>query len=116
MAADISSALKNSESNSQAIVSVSSSITQQKVELQSELARIKSFFSDDIDQKIKSIPQPVIPSIEDAKKQFQAQIEPIYLDASNAKLRSSNNETKILILEKKVEQLQLLVNKLQLQG
>lgn len=69
-----------------------------------------------IEDSISAIPKPVIPSLDDAKKAVEEKFAPVYLDAKNANLRSSNNEQKITILEKKVEQLQLLLNKLQLQG
>jgi hypothetical protein len=70
-----------------------------------------------IEDKIASLPKPSLtPSItaEDAKLQIQKQVEPASLDARNANLRSSNNEQKITLLEKKVENLNLLLNKLQL--
>ena len=69
-----------------------------------------------VNDQISKIPQPVIPNLDDAKKQMKSQMEPVSLDARNSLLRSVNNESKITILEKKVEQLQLVLNKLQLQG
>ena len=68
-----------------------------------------------IEMAINAIPKPVIPRIEDAQKAFSNQLEPIMLDAKNASLRAVNNETKIIILERKIDQLQLLLNKLQMQ-
>lgn len=65
---------------------------------------------------ISKIPTPEIPSLEEAKKSMQTMVEPIGLDAKNAYLRSSNNEIKINLLEKKIEQLQILINKLQIQA
>jgi hypothetical protein len=76
----------------------------------------KEEISSQVETRIASIPKPVIPSLDEAKTHMQAQLEPVVLDAKNAHLRSSNNESKITILEKKVEQLQLLVNKFQLKG
>ena len=60
--------------------------------------------------------QSIAPTIspDDAKALVQKQVEPASLDAKNANLRSSNNEQKITLLEKKVETLQLLLNKLQI--
>jgi len=69
-----------------------------------------------IERQIDGIPQPIIPSLEDAKKVMEEKLHPVTLDAKNANLRSANNEHKILILEKKIEQLQLLLNKQQIQG
>jgi len=69
-----------------------------------------------IERQIDGIPQPVIPSLDDAKKVMEEKLVPAALDAKNANLRSANNEHKILILEKKIEQLQLLLNKQQIQG
>lgn len=68
-----------------------------------------------INNAVNAIPKPVIPRIEDAQKAFSAQLEPVVLDAKNASLRAVNNETKISILERKIDQLQLLLNKLQMQ-
>ena len=70
-----------------------------------------------IDDKIAALPKPSLtPSItaEEAKAQIQKQIEPANFDAKNANLRSANNEQKITLLEKKVENLNLMLNKLQL--
>jgi chromosome segregation ATPase len=67
-----------------------------------------------MDEKISSIPAPIIPSIEDNKNALKSHLEPVFLDAKNANLRSTNNESKISLIEKKIEQLQLLINKLQL--
>lgn len=69
-----------------------------------------------VDSSIESIPKPVIPSLDDARKAMDDKVQPAVLDAKNANIRSDNNEKKIYILEKKVEQLQLLINKLQLGG
>jgi methyl-accepting chemotaxis protein len=70
-----------------------------------------------VDDKISALPKPstAVPiTQEDAKAIVQKQVEPASFDAKNANLRSSNNEQKIVLLEKKVENLQLLLNKLQL--
>lgn len=62
-----------------------------------------------IAQQINDIPKPLIPSLEDIKKQLQLQFDPVQLDAKNANLRSANNEYKVTVLEKKIEQLSLLL-------
>lgn len=87
-----------------------------KDKIASDLESLKTFLLNHVSSSIAAIPKPVIPSLEDALKQMQTKVDPIWLDARNANLRSGNNESKIMILEKKVEQLQLLINKLQLQG
>lgn len=69
-----------------------------------------------INEAIAAIPKPTIPSIDDAKASILKSVEPMQFDAKNANLRSANNETKILLMEKKIEQLQLLVNKLKLEA
>jgi hypothetical protein len=74
-------------------------------------------FTHYIEQKLSELPKPSLaPTIspEEAKAQIQKQVEPASLDARNANLRSANNEQKITLLEKKLENLQLLLNKLQL--
>lgn len=68
-------------------------------------------FTEDL---IRLIPAPAIPSIEDAKKAMAIVLEPVSLDAKNANLRSVNNESKVLILEKRLEQLQLVINSMKL--
>jgi hypothetical protein len=69
-----------------------------------------------IDEKINAIPQPVIPSLDDAKNAMRQQLEPVILDAKNANLRSTNTDTKVHVLEKKLEQLKLMVDQINLQG
>ena len=77
---------------------------------------LKALLMTYIDEKVSSIPQPVIPAPVDVSVQIKAIVEPASFDAKNANLRSTNNEAKIFLLEKKIEQLSLLLNKLQLQG
>jgi hypothetical protein len=72
---------------------------------------IKKSYNQIFDQ-IAAIPKPVIPSLDDLKKGLQMQLEPFTIDVRNSSLRSSNNEYKITVLEKKVEQLTLLLEKL----
>jgi hypothetical protein len=88
--------------------------------LKNQMNQGLSAFQPYVDQQIKSsiasIPKPEMPDLDAPLKAMQQQFEPARLDAANAKLRAENNEKKIVILEKKVEQLQLLLNKLQLQG
>lgn len=67
-----------------------------------------------IDSVVESLPKPIIPSIDEVKNHAEKKIEPALLDSRNANIRSENSEKKIFILEKKVEQLQLILNKLQL--
>lgn len=81
-----------------------------------ELKKAQVYFQEAIpkviDLKIAEIPKPVIPSIEEAKKAFQNQLEPVSLDAKNSALRSVNTESKLHILEKKIEQLKLILDQL----
>ncbi len=67
-------------------------------------------------EKIESVPKPVTPSLDQVATSVRGIIEPCALDAKNANLRASNNESKLSLLEKKVEQLQLLLNQMKLQG
>lgn len=67
--------------------------------------------SQDFSKAITNLPQPDVISLDSVKNEFVKQLEPASFDAKNANLRSSNNESKIVILEKKVEQLYLLLNK-----
>lgn len=87
-----------------------------KTSIDYSFQELKLYFDKSIIDKISAIPKPLIPSLDEAKKDTQSKLEPIQLDAKNAHLRSVNTEAKVHILEKKLEQLQLLVNKLQLQG
>lgn len=65
-----------------------------------------------VENKISEIPKPVIPNLEDAKKMFLNQLEPVSLDAKNAAIRSVNTDTKLHLLEKKIEQLKLMLDQL----
>lgn len=69
-----------------------------------------------ISEKIAAIPQPVIPSLDEVKLAFEKQLEPVALDAKNAYVRSQNSESKIILLDKRIEQVNLLLKKLELQG
>ena len=73
---------------------------------------LKNVFSPMIDEKIKAIPQPVIPSLDDAKNAMKQQLEPVALDAKNANMRSVNVDSKLHVLEKKVEQLKLMLDQI----
>lgn len=65
--------------------------------------------------QIAAIPRPVMPTIEEMKKILTSHFEPISLESRNSKLQSGNNETRILLLERKIEQLQLLINQISLE-
>lgn len=67
-----------------------------------------------IDDKINAIPKPIIPSMDEAKSHMQLQLEPISLDAKNANLRSVNTDTKLHVLEKKIEQIKLMLDQISL--
>ena len=80
------------------------------------IASMGRLCEDAIDKKIKAIPVPSIPDYSAQIKAIESQHEPIRFDAANAKLRSENTEKKMFLLEKKVEQLQLMLDKLKLGG
>lgn len=70
---------------------------------------------------VETVGKISIPSVkglatQEELKKSSASFDKAILDSSNANLRSTNNEYKITILEKKIEQLQLLLNKYQLTG
>jgi hypothetical protein len=67
-----------------------------------------------IDDKINAIPKPVLPSLDEAKSHMQLQLEPVSLDAKNANLRSVNTDTKLHVLEKKIEQIKLMLDQISL--
>ena len=75
---------------------------------------LKNVFSPMIDEKINAIPKLVIPSLDDAKLAMQKQLEPVSLDAKNAYMKSTNTDTKVYVLEKKLEQLKLMVDQINL--
>lgn len=113
--ADIVRIQSNLKEHAQKIANLASDISQSKEYTNLVSNGLEKSLKDHIKEAIAAIPKLQIPSLEDATKATQAKIEPALLDSKNANLRSQNNETKIAILEKKVEQLQLLVNKFQLQ-
>lgn len=102
--------------NDSSIKNVYSDVALGKEYLETSLSSLQEKVLNYINDTVSSIPQPIIPSLEDAKKAFEDKLIPVSLDAKNANIRSSNNENKLLILEKRIEQLQLLINKLQNQG
>lgn len=72
--------------------------------------------SKEIRDKIAAIPPLELPSLDSVKAQLEKSMETTSLDARNANLRSQNLESKINLLEKRLEQLTLLIQKLQLAG
>ncbi len=114
--ADLKIAKAKIDDNAASLKNVAADVGLGKQFSQNLFGSLKDDMLNQIKKSISDIPKPLIPSLDDAKKAMETKIEPISLDARNAQLRSVNNEQKILILEKKVEQLQLLLNKLQLQG
>jgi hypothetical protein len=78
--------------------------------IQESVASLKA----DYLSKIEAIPIPKEVSLDLVKDEFNKKIEPFSFESKNANLRSSNNESKIVVLEKKVEQLYLLINKYEL--
>lgn len=62
----------------------------------------------------KKLEQIVIVDPSQQKEEFIGMIDPVKLEANIAALRSNNNLSKITVLEKKIEQIYLLINKLEL--
>lgn len=83
-----------------------------KVALDSMRALLEQFVKD----QIASIPKPDVAPQQDNAAQIKSITEPLALDSKNANIRSQNNEAKITLLEKRIEQLQLMMSKLQLSG
>lgn len=90
--------------------------TVHQLAVESKIKTLGNEFTAYVDKQIAAIPKPVIPSMDEAKEHVNIKVEPALLDARNANIRSTNNEQKIFIMEKKIEQLQLLLNKLQIQA
>lgn len=99
-----------------AINNLSGDIGLGKQYLNESISKLKTELLTHVNNSIAAVPQPDLSKLDETKKALEEKIVPSALDARNANLRSSNNEQKILILEKKVEQLQLMINKLQISG
>ena len=67
-----------------------------------------------ISKTMESIPKIESISLDDVKKVIASSFEVASLDSKNANARSVNNETKVMILEKKLESLNLAINKISL--
>ena len=97
-------------------------------DLKSLISRTKSEMVDLIDKESKSKMSKIESDIQELKKnvdesvnlpsviktEINNKIENALLDAGNAVLKASNSAQKIVVLEKKIENLYLLVNKLEL--
>ena len=101
--------------HSNKLIDLSDDVSKFKESMSNAIISLQISFKEYVDNKIKSIPEPEIPSLEDMKVQTDKQLEPVILDSRNSNTRSVNNEMKISILEKKVEQLQLLLKQFELQ-
>lgn len=75
------------------------------------LATLREDFQRETQEKIKAIPAPQIPTQEEINAQIHFKLEPVGLDAKNGVLRSANCEMKIMIMEKKIDQIFLLLQK-----
>jgi len=75
------------------------------------LATLREEVKRETEEKIGSIPTPRIPSQDDIYQAIAFKVEPIALDAKNGVLRSANCEMKIMIMEKKIDQIFLLLQK-----
>lgn len=76
--------------------------------------KIMDDLSVSIANAIESIPKNQSLCLDDVKKMMASSLEVALLDSKNANARSANNETKVLILEKKLENLNLAINKISL--
>jgi hypothetical protein len=104
------------QDNKNNILSIKEEVKQSFIKHKQEMEIAISGVYSALNKALANIPKPEVPSYDSLKQEVDKKLEPASLDAKNANLRSSNNEIKLVILEKKIEQLQLLLNKLQLQG
>lgn len=70
--------------------------------------------NDQMNAKFASLPQPEKVDIEAIRKQIRSDFEGMAFDAKNASLRTLNNEQKINLIEKKIDQLFLLIKQFEL--
>jgi len=73
-------------------------------------------FAEEVNSRFSKLPLPFTVNLDSVKDDFAKQLQPVSFDAKNANLRSSNNEAKIMLLEKKVEQLFLFKSQADLRG
>lgn len=102
------------DSHDKQLSSIQSEMSNIRLENKSLPENLMGKVKDLIDEKISSIETPDVPSNQDTKQLISSVVEPISLDAKNAYARSMNNETRVMMLEKKLESLNLLINKLNL--
>lgn len=77
----------------------------------SNISSLRESLQRETEAKIKAIPSPKIPSQDDINQAVSLKMEPVALDAKNGVLRSANCEMKIMIMEKKIDQIFLLLQK-----
>lgn len=69
------------------------------------------------DSKVKASKEEIlsIPSeIPELKRSFQEKFDLMEMDLENGRIRASNNEKQLIVIEKKIEQIYLLIKKLEL--
>ena len=98
------------------VMEVKKSFESHKSETAQCLYSLKASMNSQISEAIASIPKVSIPSLDEAKVAMKKEIEPASLDAKNANLRSTNNESEIKILKKQVESLTLIIKKFEIEG
>lgn len=111
--------IANVKSNMVGLKPISSKeITEKMVSLLSEehdnLMNVMESHKQHFLSKIDALPKPIEPSYDAVKAEINHKFEPTIYDAKNANLRAHNNETRIMLLEKKIEQLFLLLKSYEL--
>jgi chromosome segregation ATPase len=107
----VNAQLDNHESR---VVGLKNEIHDIKCEIKNLSKSLLDAISVSISTAIESIPKNESVCLDDVKKVIASSLEAASLDSKNANARSANNETKIMILEKKLESLNLALNKISL--
>lgn len=104
---DVISESKNIEKSCKSYIDTSIKNTSQKIlDLHQEMTI-----------KFAALPSPPIPlKMDEVKEEVKKIVEPFFLDAKNAALKSNNSDMRVSLMEKKVEQVMLIAKKLEIQA
>lgn len=79
-------------------------------DVMNEIKNHKATIEKSISLAVQAIKIPEQPNIADIKEGIRKEVEHLSLDAKNSYMKSSQNENRIAILEKKIDQIYLMIN------
>ncbi len=106
LSSEITTVKENSRTFNALISSLKNELSIQKQTMTTNIQNLKDELMKILDEKLSSIPEPIIQSFDEDKKYIHDHIQNIQTEVRSANYKALSNETKIIMLEKKIAQLQ----------